>query len=152
MVAPVTGPFTRHRSTVGPSPPFATYYTMTDDQRWFKQAKPYNLDLEYNRDLKMIMRNYDPTGNNPRDASGAPEFHSGDYTDCYNQALQKFSEKLGEASQWAVNYKERKQSMDLVTESLQTLYRFGRHLKRLDFVRAANQLKVEIPKDRKSVV
>lgn len=146
MVAPVTGPYFRTSLVPGASPAGSQYYTSIKTQKWFKQSRPYNLNLEYIMDLKRISSHVDPQGNNYADASVAPAFSGSRYDETYALAYNKFRDSVGEAAQWAVNLHERRQAMSSLTDGLSTLLKFTRQVNRFDFLGAARTLRTSVPK------
>jgi len=151
MVAPVTGPFYKETKIAGPPstlPPHlygSQRYWFRKEQWWYKQKKPYKLNLPYTMDRKSVSH-VDPDGYNVVDAGSAPAYSPGDTDDAYNKAYSKFVDKMGESSQWAVNYIERKQAMSQIEETAVRLRKFTLQVRRFDFGGAANTLGVGQPR------
>lgn len=154
MTAPITGPFTRSTYAYGP-PNIGGYYpTWTFVYRSsYRQKKPYNLVLPFHSQGARV--------NSFRCSSGwvyvdvnigviyqyYPEFIAAAIAKAYGQLVSD----IGDASQWAVNVAEYKQSLSLVTKDLYTILRFGVALRKHNFVEAAKILKVPVPKGLKPV-
>jgi len=147
MVAPVTGPFHKVQNVAGPFSPYGVYYWSYKDQSYYKQEAPFNLPLAYTLDWRRVLDNYDPQGGtNPRDATGALPYVPSLADNPHAKAYGKFVELLGEASQWATNFHERQQALDLITKDISVLIKFTRQVARYDFLGAARTLSVARPK------
>lgn len=143
MVAPVTGPFTR--TTNGYANQFGfnsnVYYRQTI---WYRQRKPYDLPLTYSLDQRKLIYMYTPVPNH-RDQESAPTYRTDLLANATNKAYAKLVDSIGDASLWAVNVAEYKQSLDLIESTAITLWRFCKALHRFDFPEAARILRTGIP-------
>lgn len=60
----------------------------------------------------------------------------------YNTAYSQFTEKVGSRSQWATNYFERKQAVEMIVARTGQLFRFARALNRFDLKTIAKMFKI----------
>jgi len=151
---PTTGPFTRTMTLPGPPNRFGFVPT------WFwkqtvssRQAKPYNLNLPYSSYTRQVVSYstqdiYDQ-GLGTDYLNSCPVVPS-IFPGAYNRAYGKLVSDLGDASLWAVNVIEWKQSVDLIAKDGLTMLNFARKLNRFDFVGAARVLKTHVPKGLKA--
>lgn len=146
MVSPVTGPFTRSVSRKGPpnSGGFAPNW-YSKNQTWYRQKRPYNLNLGYTMTETQVLFSSE-TWNNTTSDGGAPAYSGSSDTVAKNKAYSELVANLGDASLWAVNLAEHRQSYLMVAKRAVQITRFARALHRFDFPEAARLLSVGIPR------
>lgn len=111
----------------------------------YRQAKPYNLPLDFRFSTRKI---HSYATNEPGNwGSGA---HSVSYIlqpdlRVYNKAYDKFKSNLGSAASLAVTLAERKQAFEMIVKRSTQLVSFARALRKLNFHDAARILGVTAP-------
>jgi hypothetical protein len=145
MVAPVSGPFNKTRDLYAPTAYGWSEFVFHKNQRWFKQARPYNLPLEYDMVIQLVVEALDmynhPVGVDQCPGSVEPQTHDW----AYNRAYEKLKACLGEASQTMVNIAERREAVNMIVARAGQLLRFTRHLRKLQFKAAAHELGLDEP-------
>jgi len=145
MTLPITGPFTKVQSLMQSNPGLGfSSKTWERSRVWYRQRKPHNLPLIYTFHDKHVYFRYFSSPN-ARDITSCPPYDVNYTTSTTNRAYAKMVDNIGDASQWATNLFEYRQSISLIEETATKLYRFSRSLKRLDFRAAAKILKTEVP-------
>lgn len=145
MVAPVTGPHTRSSSGFGPRTKTGfTPQWFSRSLTWYRQKRPYNLPLAMSL-LQRSIIGYNDWGAAPGfgwvDVSNIPYSNSGvDWSIAYNKAYDRFKSQLGESTELSVSLAERRQAMGMITNRFIQLTNFSRHLRKLQFGKAANDL------------
>lgn len=147
---PTTGPFTKTMTLPGPPNKFGFVPTY-----WWKQTtssrqhRPYNLNLPYvsytRQVIDYVTQDYYDQGLYTSIENACP-VAVGIFPGAYNRAYGKLVSDLGDASLWAVNAVEWRQSVDLIAKDGLTLLKFAKKLNKFDFVGAARVLKTQIPK------
>lgn len=153
---PVTGPFEGGESfyTAFDHAPFNGGYSANVHFReiartWFRQRRPYDLPLAYSMSDRRVVDFTTPYPPNYRTYQGAATYNSSHAVYATNKAYSKMIAAIGDASLWAVNVIQYKQSFSLIEEAATTLWRFGRALNRFNFVEAARLLGTSVPKGLK---
>jgi hypothetical protein len=145
MALPIVGPFTRVSTAFAPTAYGWTSQILNKNQRWFRQAKPFDLPLEYNMVHQVVVSALD-MWNRPVDVSQCSGEVNSTYRNyAYNKAYEKLKANLGEASATMVNLAERKQSIDMIAGRGLQLLRFTNHLRKLQFEAAARDLDLLAP-------
>jgi hypothetical protein len=152
MVAPITGPFTRAVLYKGPPSglgffPNWLHRTVT----WYRQRKPYNLPLLYTCLCSHVDTFWctDPNTYTKCDIASIEGPYTGDVASAKSKAYAKLIDDIGDASLWAVNVAEYKQSINLIAQDGIILWRFTRALHRFDFPECGRILKTVVPKGLK---
>jgi hypothetical protein len=113
-------------------------------QRYYRQAKPYDLPLEYHLEDQRVL-GYSGSPYTYRSTSDCPPKDEFAQTESFNKAHNKYKEALSDRSQWGVNLAEIEQSVRLISGSVSSLLKFTRKLKKFDFVGAGRELGVGLP-------
>lgn len=153
MVAPVTGPVNRNWTYKGP--PTILGYAPTwayGGRVYYRQRKPYDLPLEYEM-LSTTVDSFHCSNGTVYavcdiGAIVGPATAGAD--SARNKAYEKLVSDIGDASLWAVNLVEYKQSINLIAQDGIILWRFAQALNRYDFRKAARILKTNVPKGLKA--
>lgn len=150
MVYPVTGPFTKAESALGP-PNYYGFRPVWRDMRrnWYRQAKPYSLPLTFTYQLKQVTAF--SVGYSIVDYSSASEAlafpDAGTATwfpNAYNQAHAKFVAKLKpDTAGLGVGLAQRKQAVDMIAMRAMQLVKFMRELKSFRLGAAAQTLGID---------
>lgn len=115
----------------------------------YRQAKPYNLPLNFSFQSRKI---HNFSTNEPGNWGAGCDsvfYHLTPDPRVYNQAYEKFKDKLGTAASLAVTLAERKQAVDMIAKRSLQLFQFTRALKKLNFHEASRILGVTAPPIRR---
>lgn len=137
MTTPITGPFTKSEvindiphwsnGTTG-----AKAYRLT--RKWYRQAKPYNLPLEFDSITRFGKSRYASSGpygtwnGSSQDASVFIPDSTVQRPDIYNQAYARFRDAMGAAVELGVATAEGRQALSMVTRRLGQIANFTRHV------------------------
>lgn len=140
MALPVTGPFIQEIGGTGD----AMVYSY---KKGYKQVRPYNLPLVYERRYAKVMSRFNST-RTARDASyDFIDSYSGNWNPLISRVYDKLKSRIGDKAEMAVNLAEANQSMTMMRNRLVQVTRFARHLTRGNLVAAASELKLStVPK------
>lgn len=138
MVAPITGPY--EKSLVRSEKGRGSYFRY----QWkYKQAKPYNLDLPYQLNVRKCLQTDGSalSPDNAAAASGNPAAGGVSFYDCYSsvtydarfKAMQRLRGQISERAEWLVNLAERKQAANMVTSRALQLLAYTVAVARRDF-------------------
>lgn len=137
MVAPVIGPVVR---------PVRDYYYVDKggvrrlkrrvERTTYRQARPYNLNLPTS------MLDQDSDIDKVESWANVIWWSHPVQANAYNDAYRRLVNGLGESAGMAINLAQYKESMGMMTARLVQIYNFTRHLKRLEFARAADDLNI----------
>jgi hypothetical protein len=129
MAIPISGPY---RKTIDNVP--GVQYDM--DRRWYRQKKPYDLDLYYRfQSNRIVKASFDAYTNSYFHLYPSPQKDA-----VVNKAYSKLIDEIGSSSLWSVNLLESHQSIDMIRNRALQLARFTRRLNRFDFLGAAKEL------------
>jgi hypothetical protein len=144
MVAPVTGPFTKDTILLGPPNPGGAVPVYTYIRRvWYRQAKPYDLPLDFDLTKLLVLSWNNPPNQNQllmASAYNVAVYYPDTIAQAYNSAYKKLVAQLGDSSQWGVNLAEYHQGISMIVGRVSQLYRFTKKLNRFDFVGASKEL------------
>lgn len=135
MVAPYTGPYSTVQDTID----------IHFDQRKYKQAKPIDRPLLYHLEKATPLGNVgDKTFNSfpssffqPDSSAEVPNNGSlSVYAAVKSQSYARLVSEVSDSAQFAVNLAEYRQSMGMMVNRIEQLIQFCRHMRRLDFFHA----------------
>lgn len=159
MVAPITGPYTRDQRQSSP-PGDPTLVSAWAKSTWYRQRKPYNLPLNYsslrfcltskrgstsaaadNAHRQVTPTNSNSTGSHCWTLDGVNFQRLSTYkADAGNRAFAKFMQAQGKTASGLTNIVQYRQAMTMLESRVVQMYRFVRHVKRLEFGDAARSV------------
>lgn len=152
MVAPVVGPIVKPvvvRTKTSANGVVATVFRK--ERSGFRQRRPYNLPLPATmtewkaRDGIIDTRSpelIDYQSGAAHSKVWLPNSSPGKsvYQEAYNSAYSRLVNNLNGDAALGINYVQRKQAMSMIGDRALQLYNFSRHLRRLEFAKAADDL------------
>lgn len=144
MVAPVTGPFVTTVTRSANQPTHSNVAVGRRQRTWYRQKKPYSLDLQYQyvdqQILSWVVVRPSPTYSTTFDRQDYFRAPNGTITEAQNRAVEDFRTKISEGAAWGVTLAERKQAMGMMVQRLTQLTRFAREMRRFHFGNALREL------------
>lgn len=147
MVAPVTGPFLRTITGLGPTTQGGFKPQWLEMNRtWRRQRRPYNLPLTFDYRRKEVLAHYKQnSGYDYVTVANCPGYYTLTPTqffpNTYNKAYGRFVSKLKpDTAGLGINLVQRKQAIVMIANRALQLGRFVKQLKRFNFRRAASEL------------
>lgn len=144
MTYPVSGPFNKLEYLNGATSLGYHPRIYERSATWYRQAKPYNLPLNYSMYSKRVLSysktvdgNYDGTYSETTD--GIPTT-MGAKSSLYNRTYAAFKDKLGAHVEAGIALAEGKQAMDMLTKRVFQMYHFTNEVRHGKFGAAAETL------------
>lgn len=152
MVAPVTGPFASTDYIYFP-PPYGTMSRWFRQRSWYRQKKPFDLNLAYNKSEGWVQQ---VQGDVVRQsASGLVNtlntaFPASVKAEAVSKSWSRFVDAIGENAQLGASLAEGRQALGMMVSRVTQLARFAKHLNRFEFEKARHDL--ELPKKKSTDV
>lgn len=155
MVTPVTGPFTRSETILGPPVIYAgnkRYVQLTYSRTSYRQRRPYSVPLpfSYKRNHQLSSEGdgalYEGEDANLDNSSWVSPDPSTTEPNTYNRAYGRFISELSPTKAGlGINFVQRKQAIDMIAARGSQLASFVRNLGKRKLSRAWKSLKVQSP-------
>lgn len=147
MVAPITGPFSRTETALGPPTDAGFRPTHLWMQRtWYRQRRPYNLPLSFTYQWGKVLTWTGPGSPwSYRHVSSLVNFPTMStstwFPDVYNKAYEKFKAKCQpDSAGLAINLAQRKQAIDMIAKRGLQILGFANSLRKGDLPQALKSL------------
>lgn len=139
MVAPVTGPLSRTNQLVYVEDNAARFY---DYKMWYRQKKPYNLPLSYDRRVGYYRRSSYPMGQSASSLCNIwvvnPPYQP--LQEAKSKAWSNFLADVAAKAEIGNSLAEGRQALSMVSARLLQIAKFAKHLNRFEFEKARRDL------------
>lgn len=137
MVSPITGPFHLLQSSSFPE----GGYNYFDDKTWYRQKKPFNLKLAYQRYRASYGRSGYPMVTDASGIAQAARNPDGQaLAEAASKAWSKFVDDISVQAEIGNSLAEGKQALGMVSSRLLQVAKFAKHLNRFEFEKARKAL------------
>jgi hypothetical protein len=139
VVTPVTGPFSRINQLVYVEDNAARFY---DYKNWYRQKKPYDLNLTYDRRVGYYRRSSYPMSSSASALCNInccfPPYQA--IQEAKSKAWAKFIDDIADKAEIGNSLAEGHQALSMVSSRLLQVARFAKHLNRFEFEKARRDL------------